>query len=399
MTAVAAPSAGRTRPAARGATPIGHVVRFCVLAYLGLRVATLVAALVAHAFPSLVAQSVPGWIAPAVHPGWTEIFSAFERFDALWFLRIADAGYRVGDGSAAFFPLFPLATRALSIVLGGQLLAAATIVSNVAFVGALVAIFRLGEEAVGTNGARFGVLFLCAFPTAYFFVMPYSESVFLLCAATSILAARRERWALAGALGALAALTRSIGIVLAPALLFEVVQQRREGRRSSVALVAWIAPILGTATYATWWQARAGDWAIPLLRQQIWQRDVSWPWATLANAIRIAARQWGGPGGGYWVFDLLVVVPVLALAVVVAIRFRPVYGVYVWLSLLAPLTFVFAGRPLMSMPRFVATLFPIGWAVARLTERRRALRVVILAASGAAMLALCVLTVNWFYVF
>ena len=249
MTTVASRSA---RDAGRATTPTREVIRFCVLAYLALRVATLVAALVAHAFPTLLAQGVPGWPAPPVHPGWDGVFSAFERFDALWFLRIADSGYRVGDGSAAFFPLLPLVTRALSFVLGGHPLAAGTIVSNVAFVGALVAIFRLGEEVVGASGARFGVLFLCAFPTAYFFVMPYSESVFLLCAANSILAARRERWALAALLGALAALTRSVGIVLAPALLFEALQQRGEGRRSRLALAACIAPALGTAAYAAW---------------------------------------------------------------------------------------------------------------------------------------------------
>jgi hypothetical protein len=397
VTAVAA-RRGRARSAARSNTPTREVVRFCVLAYLALRVATLVAALAASAFPALMSQSVPGWAAPPVHPGWTGLFSAFERFDALWFLRIAASGYRIGDGSAAFFPLFPLATRALSIALGGEL-AAATIVSNAAFVGALVAIYRLGEDAIGTSGARFGVLFLCAFPTAYFFVMPYSESMFLRGVASSMLAARRERWAAAALAGALAALTRSIGIVMVPALLFEALQQRREGRRSRFALVAWIAPAIGTATYAAWWQARGGDWALPLIRQQNWQRDVSPPWTTLANAWRIAVRQWGGPGGGYWVLDLLVVVPVLVLAVLVAMRLRPVYGVYVWLSLLAPLTFAFAGRPLMSMPRFVATLFPIGWIVAQLTERRPSVRFLVLGSSAAAMLVLCVLTVNWFYVF
>ena len=398
MSAVAAGSRS-TRPASRAATPLRDVIRFCVLAYLALRVGTLVAALVAHAFPFQLAQSVPGWAAPPVHPGWSGIFSTFERFDALWFLRISETGYRVADGSAAFFPLFPMATRAVSFALGGHPLAAGTLVSNVAFVGALVTIHRLGEEAVGTSGARFGVLFLCAFPTAYFFVMPYSESVFLLCVATSILAARRDRWALAALLGALAGLTRSIGIVLAPALLFEALQQRGEGRRSPLALVAWIGPAVGTVTYALWWQSRAGDWALPLLRQQHWQRDVSWPWTTLADAARLAVRRWGEPAGGYWAFDLLVVVPIFALAVVVVMRLRPVYGVYVWLCLLAPMTLVFAGRPLMSMPRFAATLFPIGWAMARLTDGRPMLRSGILAGSAAAMLVLCVLTVNWFYVF
>lgn len=398
MTMASGPPGRGVRSAAPARTPTRDVVRFCVLAYLALRVATLVAALMASSFPALMSQSVPGWPAAPVRPGWSGIFSAFERFDALWFLRIAASGYRIGDGSAAFFPLFPLATRVLSFVVGGPL-AAGTIVSNAAFVGALAAIYRLGEDALGTSGARFGVLFLCAFPTAYFFVMPYSESMFLLCVATSMLAARRERWAVAAIAGALAALARSIGIVMLPALLFEAVQQRREGRRSRLALLAWIAPAIGTAAYAAWWQARGGDWALPLIRQQNWQRDLSLPWTTLADAWRIAVRQWGGPGGGYWVLDLLVVVPVLALAVLVAVRLRPVYGVYVWLSLLAPMTFVFAGRPLMSMPRFVATLFPIGWIVAQLTERRPGVRLVVLGASGAAMLGLCALTVNWFYVF
>src|SRR4029079_3827328 len=126
-------------------------------------------------------------------------------------------------------------------------------------------------------------------------------------------------------------------------------------------------------------------------RQRTWQRDCSWPWNTIGNAWRIAVRQWGYPGGGYWVFDLLIVVPVLALAVLVAIRLRPVYGVYVWLSLLAPLMFVFAGRPLMSDPRFAVTLFPIGGVLAELTERHPRVRIAILTASSAVMLVLCVL--------
>lgn len=389
-------STGRTGPLRR--TPLPRVIRFCVVAFLGLRLATLAAALVAHGFPTLSSQGVPGWAAPPVHPGWTGLFSAFERFDALWFLRIASAGYRVHDGSAAFFPVFPLATRGVSFVLGGHPLAAATLVSNLAFVAALVAIFRLGEEAIGANGARFGVLLLCAAPTAYFFVMPYSESVYLSCVATSILAARRGRWGTAAVMGGLAAATRSIGVVLAPALLFEAFQQRREGR-TRLGPVAALGPIAGTLAYAAWWQMRADDATIPLTSQQGWQRGFSWPWITIADATRFAIRGWGSPGGGYWILDLAIVAVTIVLAVPVATRLRPVYGAYVSASLLAPLLFVFPDRPLMSMPRFAATLFPITWIVAGLTERRPRTRVAILTVSAATMLVLCVLTVNWFYVF
>ena len=58
-------------------------------------------------FPPLRAVGVPGWPAPSFEQGWHNAFAAWERFDALWFLRIAEGGYRLRDGSAAFFPLVP----------------------------------------------------------------------------------------------------------------------------------------------------------------------------------------------------------------------------------------------------------------------------------------------------
>jgi hypothetical protein len=117
------------------------------------------------------------------------------------------------------------------------------------------------------------------------------------------------------------------------------------------------------------------------------------------NAARIAWQQWGSPGGGYWVFDLVVVVPILALAVVAAVRLRPSYAVYVWGSLLAPLMFVFSGRPLMSDPRFVLTLFPLAWVAALGTRGHPVVRWALLGASAIALVVVCAVTIDWFYVF
>jgi hypothetical protein len=93
------------------------------------------------------------------------------------------------------------------------------------------------------------------------------------------------------------------------------------------------------------------------------------------------------------------VVPVLAGAVYVALRFRPTYGLYVWASLLAPLSYIFAGRPLMSLPRFALPLFPVFWAFARWTEKSRARQDVVLLTSSALLSVLVLLFVNWYYVF
>jgi hypothetical protein len=146
---------------------------FCLLAFAGLRLLSFAIGVVGVAlFPPLDPVGVPGWPANAVpDPGWHNLFTAWERFDALWFLRIAEGGYRLGDGSAAFFPLYPLAIRAVSFALGGAPFAAATLVSNGAFVGALVMTYLLTASELSEETARTTVLLLVLFPTSYFFLM------------------------------------------------------------------------------------------------------------------------------------------------------------------------------------------------------------------------------------
>jgi hypothetical protein len=53
----------------------------------------------------------------------------------------------------------------------------------------------------------------------------------------------------------------------------------------------------------------------------------------------------------------------------------------------------------MSMPRFVLTCFPVAWILAKVTRDRTALRWGLVIASSAALVVLCVLTIDWFYVF
>ena len=103
---------------------------------------------------------------------------------------------------------------------------------------------------------------------------------------------------------------------------------------------------------------------------------------------------------GWWLFAIaLIVVPVVGASVFALFRFRPSYSVYLWGGLLIPLSFVFADRPLMSMPRFVLPLFPAFWALAQLTERRRIPQKAVAAVGAAGLGLLVVLFVNWYYIF
>jgi Gpi18-like mannosyltransferase len=178
---------------------------------------------------------VPGWPAGDLpDPGLHNVFTAWERFDALWFLRIAEGGYIDGDGSAAFFPAFPLLIRAVSFVIGGHPFAAAMIVSNIAFAAALCVLYLLTAEERSVDTARTTVLLLGAGPASLFFYAPYSEALFLLFAVVAFRSARHRSWALAGGAALLGALTRSIGVVIAAAIAIEAIHQWLEGRRGSL---------------------------------------------------------------------------------------------------------------------------------------------------------------------
>lgn len=377
-------------------------LRYCVGVFLVLRVALTVLAVAGVAvLPGLSPVDVPGWPGRLTTPGWHNAVTAFERFDALWFLRIASEGYRVDDGSAVFFPGYPLTVRAISFVLGGRPLAAGMLVSNLATLGAMIGLYFLTASEHDEATARRTVLYLAVFPTAFFLVAPYTEALFLLLAVVSLWGARRGRWAVAGLAGAGAAAVRNIGVLLVLPLLVEAFHQLREGRREgTLGRVAWsLVPVASTVAYLSFWQVLSGDFLAPLNEQATWQRTFSLAPVTVARGTWEAFRFVGQYPAGYHLLDWLLVVPALAAAVWVAVRMRPVYAVYTWALLLPPLSYIFLPRPFMSLPRFLLWVFPILWAAAVWAGRRPAIHHAIVAISAAVLGLLTVLFVNWYFVF
>jgi hypothetical protein len=386
-------------------------LRYCFMVFLCVRVGLSVLALLAVALlphPSAVGEAagipqpvnVPGWLAPTITPGWHNLFTAWERFDALWFLRIATAGYTEGDGSAAFFPLYPMLIRIASPVLGGHPLAAGILISNAAFLGALIVLYFLTASEFDEPVARRTILYLVIFPTAYFFLAPYSESLFLLLVVTSLWAARRRRWAVAGLAGALAAATRNVGILLILPLALEAVLQHRErGDRLATRLLWSAAVAVGTIAYLLFWQGFGGDALAPVHQQTTWQREATFPLATAVSGTREAFRWIGIYPGGYHLLDWLLVVPAVAAAVWATMRTRLPFAAYAWASLLAPLSLVFAPRPFMSFPRFLLAVFPLFWATAVWAGRRAGVHETVVAVSAAGLGLMTVLFVNWYFVF
>ncbi len=165
--------------------------------------------------------------------------SPLAHWDAVWYLGIAESGYPSADSPrAAFFPLYPLLTRAVAQAGGGSrgaLLLAAYAVSLVALLAALVLLYRLAALELGRRLAAPTLLLLSVFPASLFLGAPYSESLYLLASVGAFYAARTGHWAWAGVAAAAASGTRSAGVLLLLPLALIYLYGPREGKGAVLA--------------------------------------------------------------------------------------------------------------------------------------------------------------------
>jgi len=331
------------------------------------------------------------------------------RWDSVWYLSIAGGGYRE-EAQTAFFPLYPGLVGLLGAPLGvlagpqgGRLLAGIAI-SLVAMFAGLCLVHRLAELELGGGPARLTVLLVALFPTAFVLSAVYTESLFLALSAGTLYAGRRGRWAWAGALGALAAATRSTGalLVVPLALLYllgprgDAVRERdRDGRRRLHRVRPDAAFLLavpaGTGAYLAFLAVATGDALDPFQVGDLWYREFAGPLGGVwdgAVAAWAGARQllsgsrepaYFAPAGGD-PFDVaahnaanFAFLAFAAVAVVGTLRRLPVaYGAWVLVALALPLSYPTGPEPLASIPRYLVVLFPLHmWLAAWSLEHRR----------------------------
>jgi len=197
-----------------------QVLLYFVVWRLGLFVVSVLAPAVlpyrpsfAYAFTILPLYDLPLWL------------SSWANFDGLHYMTIAEIGY-IGTGLIqAFFPLFPLAVQILHLVINNTILAG-LLISNLSTL-VLMYLWRMMVQDVAPElkwWQALSILFL--FPTAFFFGAVYNESLFMCLVIGSFLAARRQKWWLAGVLAGMASGTRVVGVLLVPSLMLELYWQQ-----------------------------------------------------------------------------------------------------------------------------------------------------------------------------
>ena len=294
------------------------------------------------------------------------ILASWNHWDAANYVRIAQFGYQT-PYDVAFFPLFPLLITAFAHILGSwSYLLVGTIISNAALLGALFVIYQLAVEAGGEQVAQRTLLYLCIFPTAFYFFAPYNESLFLLLTASTFLAMRQQRWWLAGLLGLLAALTRSAGILLVIPYMVELWTTRESITASRQNMLFRVLPILliplGTALYAIYCWHISGNPLDFIAVQSHWGLHTTWPWQGIWQSL--TEIFWYQPFGSFNevhnLLDLSATLAFIALAIVGKNKLRASYSFWMGLALLYMILSpaIVALDPLESNQRFVLEMFP-----------------------------------------
>lgn len=198
--------------------------------------------------------------------GWER----FANWDGGWYEKIATIGYDYAEDnkqhSIAFFPLFPLLTRAV-MSLGIPFAVAGTLVNNLSFLGALLILYRWVEQHHGRVVARWVTAIMTWCPLSIFTFITYTEGLFLLLSTASLQAFDNRQYGKAALFGALTTATRITGAPLMPAFLLVAWRERR----GAIAYVTAFATLGGLLLFSAYCAIRFGNPIAYVTAQKGWQ--------------------------------------------------------------------------------------------------------------------------------
>lgn len=295
-------------------------------------------------------------------------------WDCGWYQDLAQGGYHRqplgpegnpdNDGKAnwAFFPLFPLAVRALMELGLGSFQLAAQVLNNLAFCASLGLLFSYLQRWLPRQDVWFVLALLAFSPYSLYFSAPYTESLYLLLMLASLLAAHQGRWLAAGLCGALLSATRNLGVFIAFSLALLALQQfgwRALLRFAPGTERAWLACVLcgaGLFAYMAFLQAWVGDALAFSHVQAGWGGEFMNPFKRILQGLG---------GSGYEFYCALSLSAGLAAGLYLARRGFWAEALVLVIGCLIPATV-----RLTSAPRYVLTLFPVYLAIGLATRGR-----------------------------
>jgi hypothetical protein len=345
---------------------------YVLAVFCGYRLITLCLAamglFVAEPLPSLEelveTGQVGGSVDPsvAVHYDGPEryLLEPWQRWDTLWYVKIARSGYSVEDGSSVFMPLYPLLVRITGWLLGGEYLTASLLISNLCAPVALWLLLGIAGRVGSAPFARRAILYAVSFPTAFFLLAGYTESLFTMLVLAAFALAYRRMWFGVALVGILVVLTRLTGVLLFPVFLLmlwaegRTCYQRRERILASVYLAAIPATFL---IYQSARLAYIDPRSVSMVYEELWDSTVVYPWTAISRSLSylpISLSLRALPN----LTDLSMLALFSALVPLVWRRYGLAYATVVLLFVLSGLLRVTPEQPLLGFTRYMVPVFP-----------------------------------------
>jgi len=306
------------------------------------------------------------------------LLDSWFRWDSGEFTHIATTGYDA-HWTFAFFPLFPLLEKGVSFFTHDPFIAG-LLISNIAGLGMLIVLYRLVEQDFDAERAYRTALYLAVFPSAFFFAAAYNESLFLFLTLLSFYYMRQSNWWLAGLFGFLAALTRSVGIILLLPFCYEYLRQRRFNLRAiRLDILAGVLIPAGLGVYSLYCYFQFHDALAFSHAQSTWHRQLLAPWQSFILALHVIHHNaLLSFTSIHTVLDLsacLFVLLLLTLCFVGPWKFstdRLVYGIYAVGMYIMVVSFPTIGVvPLAAYFRYMLEVFPVFIVLAVIGKKRQ----------------------------
>jgi len=272
----------------------------------------------------------------------------------------------------AFFPVYPVATRLVSLPLGllglspiARSTLAAVLVSLMGTLGAMLALYSMARSPLGEAGAVRAAFYLLIFPSGFFLAQVYTEGLAIGLAFGALAFLLARRWGWSALLAALAVGTRpGMALLLLPmAIVWYRDRPWRDGWRP--ALSRGLAALAPAIAYGAWASTRLADQFF-LLEKLYFGRKLLAIGPSLklwVDALRSLGEA-GLPTAVYYGLELAAIALAMA-ACILLWKERPELSAFG----LAVVAFTFASNSPQGMLRYVLPVVPLFWVLARWGDR------------------------------
>lgn len=328
---------------------------------------------------------------------WEGAFQQLQRWDAAHYIHLIEEGYQgyTEDGQhlfLVFFPGYVWAARLLRLVIPSTALAGMAL-SCLCYGGACCYLYRLAGEAYNGRVARDALLYMSLFPFSFFSGLVMTEGLFLLATTGACWYAWRGKWLAFGLFGALAALTRMTGLLVIAVGVIRLLEAYRPleppvgkslGRCWKPLLLRLpltLLPAAGTLLYLLLNLWVDGDPFAFASHQEHWHQGYLW----ISQVVEYIGRYLGDNlgssfGWAVWAPALALFVVGLALLYWAALRKGHPAGLLAYGFCFFVATYSLSW--LLSAGRYLSTCFVLFLFLAKLTQRRPALRAALLGGEG-----------------